>query len=54
MLHSIEEWSTADCLKVEAHNKLKSYLDAKLEKTGDIISWWGVSVPSLLWYVVLM
>ncbi len=34
-------------------DELETYLD-KLEKTGDFIGWWGVSVPSLPWYVVLM
>ena len=53
MLRAIEEWSAANCSKEGACNELETYLD-KLEKMEDIIGWWGVSVPSLLWYVVLM
>jgi hypothetical protein len=53
MLRAVEEWSAADCSKGGARDELETYLD-KLEKMEDIVGWWGVSVPSLLWYVVLM
>jgi len=54
MCCAIKEWTGADCLKAGMHNELKSYLDANLEETEDVVGWWGVSFPFLLWNVVLI
>ena len=54
MLHAVEEWLAADCLKAGTCDELKPYLDADLEVTSDIVGWWGVSTPFLPWIVVLI
>jgi len=47
MLHAVEEQTAADYAKVGTRDELKLYLDVKLEKTNDVIGWWGVSIPVL-------
>jgi len=37
MLHTVEEHSAANSLKVGTHDELDSYLGVGLEKTGDIV-----------------
>ena len=47
MLRAVEEWIAADRLKAGTCEELEIYLDTKLEKTGDVVGWWGVSIPFL-------
>ena len=54
MLHAVEEQMAANYAKAGTCDKLKLYLDVKLEKTDDVIGWWGVSIPVLPWNVVLI
>ena len=54
MLHAVEEQTAADYAKAGMRDKLKLYLDVKLEKTDNVIGWWGVSIPVLPWNVVLI
>jgi hypothetical protein len=54
MLRAVQERTAADFSKAGTHNKLELYLNADLEKTGDVIAWWGVSIPFLGWNVVLI
>jgi hypothetical protein len=39
MCHTVEEQTVADCSKAGMHNELKSYLDANLEETEDVVGW---------------
>jgi hypothetical protein len=54
MLRTVKEHSAANISNTGSRKELNSYLDARLEKTGDIVGWWGVSIPILPWNVVLM
>jgi hypothetical protein len=54
MLSSVEGRTVADCSKAGTRDELESYLEARLEETEDIVSWWGVSIPFLLFNVVLI
>jgi hypothetical protein len=53
-LRAIQEQMAANFSKAGTHNKLELYLNADLEKTGDVVAWWGVSIPFLAWNVVLI
>ena len=54
MLSAVEGRAAADCSKAGTCDKLKSYLEARLEETENIISWWGVSILLLPFNVVLI
>jgi len=54
MRRTVEERTVADCSKAGTRDKLKSYLDANLEETEDVVGWWGVSFLFLLWNAVLI
>ena len=47
MLHVVEEHSAADSSKAGMCDELDTYLGIGLERTGDIVGWWGVSNPIL-------
>ena len=54
MRRAVEAQTAADRSKVGGRDELKSYLKAWLEKTSDVIGWWGVSSSFLPWNVVLI
>ena len=54
MLSAIGERKATDCSKVSARNELKSYLEAPLDSTSDVVAWWGVSTSFLPWNMLLM
>jgi len=43
----VEEHSAADSSKAGMCDELDTYLGIGLERTGDIVGWWGVSNPIL-------
>jgi len=43
MCYAVEAQTAADCSKVGGCDELKLYLKVWLEKTSDIIGWWGIS-----------
>jgi len=47
MLRAVEEHSAADSSKAGTRDELDTYLGIGLERTGDIVGWWGVSNPIL-------
>ena len=47
MLRAVEEHSAADSSKAGMRDELDTYLGIGLERTGDIVGWWGVSNPIL-------
>ena len=53
MLHAVREEKAPDGSEAGACDELMSYLKAPHEVTGDIVSWWGVSMSFLLWNVLL-
>ncbi len=48
MLHAVQEQTAADCSKAGTHDELETYLEANLEKIGDVVGWWGVRIPPFL------
>jgi hypothetical protein len=55
MLSAIEDRTAADCSKAGMRDELESYLEARLEKTGDVVGWWGVRIPPFLpWNMMLI
>jgi len=54
MCRAVEAQTAADHSKAGDHDELRSYLKAWLQKTSDVIGWWGVSLSFLQWNVVLI
>ena len=44
MLRAVGERKAADRSKAGARDELRSYLEAPLEATRDVVAWWGVSI----------
>ena len=54
MRSTVEERVAADSSKAGTHDELKSYLEASLEETENVVDWWGVSTLFLPFNVVLI